>query len=441
MHVLQTFLKQKKLPEVTSGKGNYLNIGKYRYLDLTGGLTGHAILGWTNPVVERGIIKQLKKISHLDYKNYFSKLREDLAKILSSKKFGLEKIFFVGSSGAEACEASMKLSYQFFYDQGKGSKKYFISRKQSYHGCTTDALSVGERPNLSFYKPFFSNYRKKISEHNIYRYKKKNETEVEYSKRSAYELEKQILKIGANNVCAFIGETTLGGLIGDVPPAKNYWKYIRKICDKYNVHLILDEVWCGTGTSGKYHNFEWDNIKPDFVFLSKTLAAGYGALSAVLVSNRVVDGLNKFSNQIQYSNTHQGHLLSIAAALEVQKIIKNKNFLQDVFEKGKYLRENLISELKDHDFFYNVRGRGLRNSFEYNCDNKNVFGVTLAEVLKEKHKILVSGKWHRICLSPSLKIKKNEIDFFVDKFVKEYKLLSNKWTKKYYSNLKSKATF
>ena len=211
MYVLPTFLKKKKLPEASSGSGNYLNIGNSKYLDLTGGLTGHAILGWSNPSIEKGIIKQLKKISHSDYKNYYSKLREDLARVLSNKKFEIEKVFFVGSSGAEACEASMKLSYQFFFDQGKKNKKYFISRKQSYHGCTTDAISLGDRPNLDFYKPFFSNYRKKISEHNIFRCKKKNETEIQYAKRSADELEKIILKLGPDNVCGFIGETMLGG--------------------------------------------------------------------------------------------------------------------------------------------------------------------------------------------------------------------------------------
>ncbi len=441
MHILPSFLKQKKLEKVTKGKDNYLYIGKSKFLDLTGGLTGHAILGWSNPSIEKGIISQMKKISHLDYKNYYSDLRESLANILITKKFGLGKVFFVGSSGAEACEASMKMSYQYFYDQGKKSKKYFISRKQSYHGCTTDAISVGERPNLNFYKPFFSNYRKKINENNIFKHKKYNETELEYSKRSALELEKMIIKIGPNNVCGFIGETMLGGLIGDVPPSKNYWKYIRQICDKYNVHLILDEVWCGTGTSGKYHNFEWDSIKPDFVFLSKTLAAGYGALSAVLVSSKIGENFNKYSKQIQYSNTHQGHLLSVAAAYEVQKIVKNKKFLSNVLKKGNYLRNTINSELADHEFFCNVRGRGLRNSIEYNCENKNVFGVTLAEIMKRKHKMIISGKWHRICLSPSLKIKKDEIDLFRDKFVEEFKKLSARWTKKYFKKLKSKATF
>ena len=300
---------------------------------------------------------------------------------------------------------------------------------------------MGDRPNLNFYKPFFSKYRKKINEHNIFRHKKKYETESQYSLRSAKDLEKMILKLGKENVCAFIAETSLGGLIGDVPPSKNYWKHIKKICDKYNIHLILDEVWCGTGTSGKYHNFEWDKIKPDLVFISKTLAAGYGALSAVIIGEKVNNNLNKFTNQIQYSNTHQGHLLSVAGALAVQKIIKRKKFLEDIIKKGKYLRENLSSELSKNDFYFNVRGRGLRNSLEYKCKNQNAFGVTLSNIMKNKHKMIISGKWHRVCISPSLKIEKKNIDEFIDKFSKEFKILGGKWVPKYYNNLSDKAFF
>ena len=74
----------------------------------------------------------------------------------------------------------------------------------------------------------------------------------------------------------------MGGLVGDVPPTKNYWKKIRRVCDKNKIHLILDEVWCGTGTSGKIYCIDWDGITPDFLFLGKTLGAGYAPVSAFL---------------------------------------------------------------------------------------------------------------------------------------------------------------
>ena len=70
-----------------------------------------------------------------------------------------------------------------------------------------------------------------------------------------------------------------------------------------NIHLILDEVWCGTGTSGKIFCIDWDNITPDFLFISKTLAAGYGALSAVLTKSKISNQIFRENKQIQYSNT------------------------------------------------------------------------------------------------------------------------------------------
>ena len=98
----------------------------------------------------------------------------------------------------------------------------------------------------------------KINEHNIYRHKRKNETEDEYAKRSAHDLEK-ILSIGPEKICGFVGETIMGGLVGDVL-GKKLLEIHKKICTKYNVHLILDEVWCGTGTSGKIYCIDWDGV-------------------------------------------------------------------------------------------------------------------------------------------------------------------------------------
>ena len=88
---------------------------------------------------------------------------------------------------------------------------------------------------------------------------------------------------------------------------------------------------------------------------------------------------------------------------------------------GKYLRENLEILLKDNDFYLNIRGRGLRNSLEYSCIEQNLFGLALAEQMFSEHKILISGKWHRVCFSPSLNIKKNELNFFIEKFCATFK--------------------
>lgn len=437
--LLYTFFNNR-LPTIDRGKGIYLFDKKgNKFTDLTGGFTGHALLGWGNKIIINSIKKQLNKITHVDYKYFRDENRSRLANVLLSKNNNkLNKVFFIGSSGAEACEAALKMSFQVHFNNGHKKKKISISRLQSYHGCSSHSIAIGDRPNLEFYKPILNQNVRKVSEHNFLRNKKKDENISEYAMRSANELEKKIISLGPENVANFTAETMSGGLVGDVPPAPGYWRQIRRICNKYNVHLILDEVWCGTGSSGKYFCIDYEKITPDFLFLSKTLGAGYGALSAVVTKNNLFKNVEKKHGQIYYSNTHQGHSISIAAALAVQKIINKKDFLYRVQENGQYLRNLIKGELSNHEFFFNVRGRGLRNSFEYRCKNQNLFGNALKKIMLNKYKILIDSKWHRICFSPALNIKKIEIDKNLELLTKEFKLLARNWSKKKISNIKFK---
>ena len=437
--IFRTFLNKKEYIEVVKGKGINLfsNTGK-KYTDLTGGITGHAILGWGNKKVISSINKQIKKFGHIDYKTFKDENREKLANLLISKtNSNLDRVFLVGSSGAEACEAAIKMSYQYFYDKGYKNKKIFISRKQSYHGSTSQSLSLGDRPNLKFYKKINNRNVIHISEHNQFRHKMSNENDTNYLNRCVNELEKTILKIGPEKICGFVGETIMGGLVGDVPPLKNYWLKIKKICKKYNIHLILDEVWCGTGTSGKIYCFDWDKVEPDFVFISKTLAAGYGALSAVITNSQIEKVLKKGQGQVQYSNTHQGHSLSVAAALAVQSIIHKKDFLKGVIDKGNFIRNYFETELGNQEFFSNIRGRGMRNTLEYQCDNKNLFGSLLKEKLFRENSILIDAKWHRICFPMSLMITKNELNKNLSIICEQFKKIQNNWPKERKKKIKN----
>ena len=146
------------------------------------------------------------------------------------------------------------------------------------------AMALGDRPNLDFYKAIHPKNLIRVSEPNFFKNKLSDESEEDYCNRLINEFNKAIESEGSENIAAFVGETCLGGLVGDVPPPKNYWKKIREICTLNNIHLILDEVWCGTGSSGMYYCYEHDEIIPDFVFLGKTLGCGYVPLSAVLVN-------------------------------------------------------------------------------------------------------------------------------------------------------------
>ena len=420
--VFRVFPNEPIPPFVEYAEGPYVYMkGGRKILDTSAGGTSYSILGWSHPLVQEAIDKQTRKFGHIDYKIWSDENVEALADLLLSRAYhGLDRVYFAGNSGAEACEAAMKMSYQVHYDLGKKEKRWFISREQSYHGSTADALVLGERPNLEFFRPMLSPYRVRIPMHHPLYLQRKDETLDDYAKRSAKELEDQILEIGAEKVCAFVGETIMGGLVGDVPPAPNYWKYIREVCTKYDVHLILDEVYCGTGTSGKVYCCDWDQITPDFIFMGKTLAAGYGALSAVITSSKVENVIKQGQGRLQHTTTHQAHSISVAAALAVQKIIHDDYFLENVEKVGSYMRKTLFDELHNTESFRDVRGRGMRFSLEYLTKDNVLFSSNIEKLLLKNHNILVNAKWHRICFTPSLLLTNSEVDFILESVIKEF---------------------
>ncbi len=411
------------MPAVKQANGYLLDLANgQQVMDLTGGATSHMILGWNHPLINEAIIKQLSKFSHVDYKAWTDPNCEVLAELLvSNAKHNLDKVYFCGNSGGEACEAAIKMSYQWHVENGNSQKQWVISRDQSYHGSSSDAMSLGDRPNLEIYRDILPNKRARICEHNPIRHQKIDETLAQYTLRTTQALEDKILELGAENVASFVAETQMGGLIGDVPPSPNYWQQIRDICTKYDVHLIIDEVYCGTGTTGQYFCIDYDGITPDFLFMGKTLAAGYAPLSIVMASSKFEEAVKKGIGRLQHSTTYQGSSLGVAAAISAQSIITQNGFLDHVNEIGNLFRKTINIEFGNKDYFKEVRGRGLRFSFEYITQNNNQFSDALFKNMLEKHNIFISAKFHRVCFSPSLLISKSDAEQFLTIFIKEFK--------------------
>jgi len=438
-----TFPRERRQPRIIKWEGSFLQLADgNRYLDLTAGLTGFAILGGGVEEIIKAITSQVSINPHADYKYFEEPLRDELARLVLPASAGnLDRVLFAGGSGSEACEMAIQLSFQVHREQGSTAKSWAIATRQSYHGSTTGALSVGERPNLEFYSPILPQNRLRIPECNFQKNALDGESPADYSRRAADMLEAAILSVGPEKVSCFVGETMLGGLVGDVPATDGYWKRIKDICTRYNVHLILDEVWCGGGVTGKLNCFEWEAIEPDFVFTGKTIAAGYAPISLVLTSSFFEDVIKNGSGRLEMSCTFQGHLVGCAAAIATQQLIRSNNLLNRAQCLGDATRKTLSEELKNNPFIVDVRGRGIRNSLAYQCPEPHLFGQQIAHIMRDKFKILISGKWHRLSLTHSMLINDQVLETALMKLIETIQDVSSSWTESYYNKLSRRNFF
>ena len=161
---------------------------------------------------------------------------------------------------------------------------------------------------------------------------------------------------------------------------------IKIICEK-NDALILDETG-GTGSSGEYHCFEYDGIVPDFLVLGKTLGRIHS--NKLCLYPEFEELIKSGSQRVEMSCTFQAHSLAIASAIEVQKIISQDTFIENVFKKGEYIRKVLKDNLKDQNFIKDIRGRGIRNTVEYQCEDINDFCSQISYELFENYNILTA---------------------------------------------------
>ena len=427
------------LPESVIGGDKYflhLANGK-KILDFTGGWTAHCVLGLNDQGMKNAINSQLDKYAHVDGNIWSNPLLEKLADLIISKApKGLDKVFIGGCNGSDAIEQAMKLSYHVHHDSGFKEKTKYIFREQSYSGATLQALSVTDMPVLNFFNAIKPSGYIKISEHNYLRCKLENETESEYVDRCVEELEQTILKNGPETIAAFCGETILGSLRGDVPPSKDYWKKVKVICDKYNIHLILDEIYCGMSRSGKVYCCSYDDVVPDFICIGKGAAGGYAPVSAVVTKSEFENIIANGSGRIQLGHTFSGYSLGVAAMYEAQKRIQTDEMLSHINKMGQLIRSTLHDQLSDHPFFVETHGRGLNSAFEYNCSNVHGFSLSLAQAMLNKFDILINAKWHRTTFTPAFIISEKHVNYVLECYIQLFKEVSKDWKGKIDSNIK-----
>jgi len=366
-HVFHRQLKSE-MPRAVSGEGIYItdSEGK-KYLDASGG-AAVSCLGHSDPDVIDAIKKQLDELAFAHTGFFTTEPAEQLADLLiESAPEGMGAVYFV-SGGSEAVETALKMARQYFIEIGEPGRTRFIARRQSYHGNTLGALSVGGNVwRREPYKDLLMDVGH-IAPCYAYREKGDGESESEYGIRVADELEAEILATGPETVAAFIAETVGGATAGVIPPVSGYFKRIREICDKYGVLLILDEVMCGMGRTGTLFACEQDGISPDLITVAKGLGAGYQPIGATLVSDRVYQAFCQGSGVFLHGHTYMGHPLACAGALAVQKKIRDQDLLANVRRQGARLIDLLHERFGNHANVGDIRGRGLFVGIELVAD-------------------------------------------------------------------------
>ncbi len=359
------------LPTVAAGEGPYLiDTEGRRYLDASGG-AAVSCLGHSNAQVIAAIKAQLDTVPYAHTSFFTNAPVEALADHLVAKApAGIDRVYFV-SGGSEAIEAGLKLAYQYAYERGDRERRFFIARRQSYHGNTLGALSVGGNQwRRQQFEPIL------IDTHHIapcypYRDKRPEESEEEYGIRTADELQATLDQLGPERVIAFVAEPVVGATSGVLPPVPGYFKRIREICDKNGILLLLDEVMCGMGRTGTTFACEQDGVSPDLIAVAKGLGAGYQPIGALLCSAEIFSTIRDGSGFFQHGHTYLGHATACAGSLAVQKYIDDNDLLDNVTRQGRALSEALQERFGNHAHVGDIRGRGLFVGVELVADRAN----------------------------------------------------------------------
>src|SRR5688572_24154808 len=263
------------------------------------------------------------------------------------------------------------MTRQYFVETGEPQRRHVIGRLQSYHGTTAGALSAGGNiGRRAVFEPLLLDTMHHISPCYAYRGQRADESESEYGRRVADELEAKILELGPDTVAAFVAETVVGSTLGCVTPVPGYFKRVREICDHYGVLLILDEVMCGMGRTGRRYACEDEGIAPDFIAIAKGLSAGYLPLGALLVAHKVHKAIEAGSNGVMHSHTFTGHATACAAGLAVQQEVRERDLLSNVRRMGGMLKSALSEQFGNHPNVGDIRGRGLFLALELVKDRR-----------------------------------------------------------------------
>ena len=348
----------RHLPTIVKSEGIWLedDRGK-RYMDASGGAVVVNV-GHGREEIARAVYDQIMQYDYIHPTMFNSSTVGELANGLATHTpQGIDRFYFL-ASGSEAIEASIKLARQIHLANGRPERFRLVSRWKSYHGLTLGALSAMGR--TSFRTPYAPMLNDAVHIPPPYCLRCSYGLEpASCNLRCALALEETIENIGPETVSAFLAETISGGTLAACQPPAGYWKLIGEICDRYQVLLILDEVMCGMGRTGRWFGCDHYSLVPDIIALGKGISNGVLPLSAIGLHNSHYEALLKSKSNFVHGGTHTHHPVSAAAGLAVLKIIERENLVHQVRKLGEILGQWLHETLDDHPHVADIRGIGF----------------------------------------------------------------------------------
>ncbi len=385
--ILNTYNRKKVA--FTKGKGAFLygTNGK-KYLDFVQGIAVNC-LGHANNYLINSISKQSKKLWHVS-NAFIIPEQERLAKRLKQKTFA-DYIFFQ-NSGAEATEAAIKFARRYFYSKGQPRKNRILCINNSFHGRTLATIFASNSKKAT------EGFGPKVDGFDHFNFGDHKSLEKSITSRTAAIMVETIMGEGGIKV---IPDYCLAGL--------------RKLCNKKKILLILDEVQCGIGRSGKFFAFEHAKIKPDIVPIAKGIGGGF-PIGAVLVNKKVASGMKPGT----HGSTFGGNPLAMSAGNAVMDIMFKKGFLSNVTKNGNHFLKGL-KKLKEKypNIIKEVRGKGLLIGLCLHRDQ-----TKFIQKLMDNKLLTIRAAENVVRLLPPLNVTKQEINLglkILDKVCKHYR--------------------
>lgn len=328
----------------------------------------------------------------------------------------LNHVFFA-SSGSEANDTNIRMVRTYWAMKGKPTKSVIISRKNAYHGSSVGSGSLGGMTYMHEQGGMPIPDIHHIEQPNWWAEGGDSSPE-DFGLACAQELEAAILEMGEDRVAAFIAEP-IQGAGGVIVPPETYWPEIQRICDKYEILLIADEVICGFGRTGNWFASETLGIRPDIMTIAKGLSSGYQPIGGSIVSDEIADVIG--SADFNHGYTYSGHPVASAVALENLRIMEEENIVGHVRDvAAPYLRTKWEA-LADHPLVGEASICGMMASIALTPDKasraKFAGGPgTAGAICRDKsfaNNLVMRHVGDRMVISPPLVITTDEIDILM----------------------------